>query len=84
MNYQKFETYYHLRHQQFEALADANNSFLENEEQHMWHGLLDYAAAGYRAKELFNSFDEKDIEVLLEGRVPMFILEIEYDDAETS
>ena len=75
MNYQKFEKYYHLRYQQFEALADAKDWFDEGEEQEMWNELFWYASACYEAKKLFDRFDDDDIEVLLGGRVPLFILE---------
>jgi hypothetical protein len=84
MNYQKFEKYYHLRYQQFEALSDAKDWFDEGEEQEMWNELFWYASACYEAKKLFDSFDDKDMEVLLSGRVPLFIMEVTDDDIETS
>jgi hypothetical protein len=75
MNYQKFEKYYYLRYQQFEALTDAKDWFDEGEEQHMWNELLWYAYTCYEALQLFDTFDDEDMEVLLGGRVPLFILE---------
>jgi S-adenosylmethionine:diacylglycerol 3-amino-3-carboxypropyl transferase len=84
MKYHKFETYYNLRATQFAALTDANDWFLDNEEQRMWDELFHYADASYEAKKLFDTFEAEDIEVLLDGRVPMFMLEVTYDDIETS
>jgi hypothetical protein len=84
MNYQKFEKYYYLRYQQFESLTDAKDWFDEGEEQEMWNELLWYAHACHEAKKLFDSFDDEDMQVLLGGRVPLFILEITDDDTETS
>jgi len=76
MNYQKFEKYYWLRYQQFESLTDAKDWFDEGEEQEMWNELLWYACTCHEAKQLFDTFDDEDIEVLLGGRVPLFIMEV--------
>ena len=76
MNYQKFEKYYWLRYQQFESLTDAFDWFEEGEEQEMWNELLWYACTCYEAKQRFDTFEDEDIEVLLGGRVPLFIMEM--------
>jgi hypothetical protein len=76
--FEKFQEYYELRVAQFESLkvAAAMFEFDDEYESQMWMYLFRYAVFGYEAKQRFDTFEDEDIEVLLGGRVPLFIMEM--------
>jgi hypothetical protein len=77
--FEKFQEYYELRAAQFESLSVASKMFEGDNEVQMWLFLFGYAAFGYEAKQRFKSYSDEDIEVLLGGRVPLFIVENPYE-----
>ena len=84
MNISKLPEYYSLRFSQFTALSNAEFWFNLKNEINMWESLFSYAENMYQAKQLFDTFGDDDIEMLLGGRVPLFIMEVVDDDTETS
>lgn len=84
MNIPKIQDYYGLRFGQFNALSNAEFWFNLKNESHMWEALFCYAENMYQAKQLFDTFGDDDIEMLLGGRVPLFIMEVVDDNTETS
>ena len=84
MNISKLQEYYSFRFGQFHALSNAEFWFNLNNETHMWEALFHYAENMYQAKQLFDTFGDDDIEMLIGGRVPLFIMEVVDDDTETS
>jgi hypothetical protein len=80
MNISKLQEYYSWRLSQFTALSNAEFWFNLNNEIHMWESLFSYAEHMYQAKQLFDSFGDDDIEMLLGGRVPLFIMEVVDND----
>lgn len=77
--FEKFHEYYEIRAAQFESLKVAAEMFEGENEVQMWLYLFAYAAFGYEAKQRFNTYSDEDIEVLLGGRVPLFIVENPYE-----
>jgi len=74
--FEKFHEYYEIRAAQFESLKVASEMFEGENEVQMWLYLFAYAAFGYEAKQRFNTYSEDDVQVLLSGRVPLFIMEM--------
>lgn len=76
MNISKLPQYFSLRFVQFTALSNAEFWFNLNNEINMWEALFSYAEHMHQARELFDTFDNDDIQTLLGGRVPLFIMEV--------
>jgi hypothetical protein len=79
MKLENLALYYDLRACQFLALYSASECYTRKEEQHMWYELLMYAEYMHDAKQLFNTFSDAEVMMLLDGRVPLFIVEKQYD-----
>ena len=76
MSISKLPQYFSLRFVQFTALSNAEFWFNLNNEINMWEALFSYAEHMHQAKELFDQFDDDDIQTLIGGRVPLFIFEV--------
>lgn len=77
--FEKFHEYYEIRAAQFESLDVAAKMFEGDNEVQMWLYLFAYAAFGYEAKQRFLTYSDDDIQVLLSGRVPLFVMENPYE-----
>jgi hypothetical protein len=49
------------------------------EEQSMWEALFGYAEHACEAQEIFETFDDEELAFILGNRVPLFILEANYE-----
>ena len=76
MNISKLPEYYSFRFAQFTDLSNAEFWFNLKNDINMWESLFSYAENMYQAKQLFDTFGDDDIEMLLGGRVPLFIMEV--------
>lgn len=71
--------YYNQRASQFIYLSSAMFWERHGEEQSMWEALFGYAEHACEAQEIFETFDDEELAFILGNRVPLFILEANYE-----
>jgi|APGre2960657404_1045060.scaffolds.fasta_scaffold05018_2 hypothetical protein len=75
-DYNNIVNFYSKRLYQYISLSLAQDFFKEKDEHKMYEHLLEATMAMYEAKDMFDSFDDKDIYILCDNRNPFIIIEL--------
>jgi len=75
-DYNNIVNFYSKRLYQYISLSLAQDFFKSKDEHSMYEQLLEATMAMYEARDMFDSFDEKDIYILCDNRNPFIIIEI--------